>query len=99
VSFNFLIFGAGGVSFTDARLSFSDPFNGFAENGTKTYTGFNVEGGVEYAFTRNWIGRFEYIYDRFNNQTFAFPTSPLGFDSRQVNFNKNTVRAAPEYKF
>jgi len=93
-----LIFGAGGVSFADEGLSFSDPFNGFTENGTKTYTGFNVGGGVEYAFTRNWIGRFEYIYDGFDNETFAFPTS-LGFDSRQVNFNENTVRAALEYKF
>jgi outer membrane immunogenic protein len=94
---NLLIFGAGGVSFTDARLTFVRPFNGFTDSETKTYTGFNIGGGVEYAFTRNWIGRVEYIYDQFDNQTFAFP--PGGFDARQVNFHENTVRAALEYKF
>ena len=94
---NLLIFGAGGVSFTDARLSFLNPSDGFTDSETKTYTGFNVGGGVEYAFTRNWIGRVEYIYDQFDNQTFAFP--PGGFDARQVSFHENTFRAAVEYKF
>ena len=81
---------AGGVSFTDARLTFLRPFNGFSDSETKT-------GGVEYAFTHNRVGRVEYIYDQFDNQTFAFP--PGGFDARQVNFHENTVRAALEYKF
>jgi len=97
---NFLMFAAGGVSFTDGRLDFNNPFVANGTNvATKTFTGFNIGGGVEYAFTQNWIVRGEYIFDDFGHETYPFKTSPAGFDARRISFDENTVRAALEYKF
>ena len=98
---NFLMFGAGGVSFTDGRLYFENPPSGFTNVATKTFTGFNVGGGVEYAFTQNWIVRGEYIFDSFGHETYPFPNSTPGpgYDARRITFDENTVRAALEYKF
>jgi outer membrane immunogenic protein len=92
---NALLYFAGGGSFTDGRLSIFNPAFGTGAAVSKSYTGFNVGGGVEYAFTSNWIGRVEYIYDDFGNETYA----PGAFDARRVSFTENTVRAAIEYKF
>jgi outer membrane immunogenic protein len=35
------------------------------------YLGFSVGGGVEYAFTRNLLGRLQYIYDDFGGKTYV----------------------------
>jgi outer membrane immunogenic protein len=94
---NFLLFFAGGGSFADGRLSFLNPANSFANAGNKTYSGFNIGGGGEYAFDSHWIGRIEYLYDDFGHATYSFPSG--GFDARRVSFSENTIRAAIEYKF
>jgi outer membrane immunogenic protein len=98
---NILLYFAGGGSFTDGRLSLLNTANGLTGATTRSYAGFNVGGGLEYAFTQNWIGRIEYIYDDFGreNYTFAPNAEGLRFDPRQASFSENTVRAAIEYKF
>jgi outer membrane immunogenic protein len=94
---NFLLFFAGGGSFANGRLGFLNPVNGYANAAWKSYDGFNIGGGGEYAFTANWIGRIEYIYDDLGHETYNYPVG--GFDARRVSFTENTVRAALEYKF
>ena len=97
---NFLLYVAGDVSFADAKLSIFRPVNGFGQSLNATYTGYNVGAGAEYAFTRNWIARVEYIYDGFGSHTYDFlAQNPRGFDSRKMKLTENTVRAAIEYKF
>jgi outer membrane immunogenic protein len=94
---DFLLYFAGGGSFTDGWLRFVNASNGYANALSQSYGGFNVGGGVEYAFTSGWIGRVEYIYDDFGSANYTF--APGGFDARRVSFTENTVRAAIEYKF
>jgi outer membrane immunogenic protein len=95
---NTLLYFAGGGSFADGRMRLNHLDTGPYDAISKSYAGFNVGGGAEYAFTSNWIGRIEYIYDDFGHETYNFDESN-GFDPRRVSFTENTVRAAIEYKF
>jgi outer membrane immunogenic protein len=98
---NILLFVAGGVSFADAKLTFSNPANGFTQSVDTAYTGFNLGVGGEYAFTQNWIARIEYIYDGFGKQVYNYgnPPNPNHFDNRNVSWSENTIRASVAYKF
>jgi len=92
---NALIFAAGGVSFDNEKLSVSSP--GFGTGSASTSrTGWNIGGGVDYAFTNNWFGRIEYIYDNFPGTNYALTN---GFASRHVTTNDSTIRVALGYKF
>jgi outer membrane immunogenic protein len=67
-------------------------------------TGYSLGVGGEYMFTRNIIGRIEYIYDDFGSATFATNADPA-FAAAGLNGNvrsrltTNTVRAGLAYKF
>ena len=101
---NTLLYVAGGWTFADTNVSISGacipcagPFNVSQD---RWLNGWNVGGGVEYAFTSNWIIRGEYIYDQFTKYNFNYGYAPASFaDQRQVWLNVNTLRAAIEYKF
>jgi outer membrane immunogenic protein len=94
----FLLFAAGGASFADGKVSLDHEIIGLVKSTDQSRTGFNVGAGVDYAFTQNWIGRVEYIYDNFGKETYVFDPA-AGFDTRRVSLSENTVRAAVEYKF
>ncbi len=56
-----LLYVAGGVAFGDTKTGFST--TGIAaQSYTTSRTGWTIGGGVDYAFTDNWIGRIEYRY-------------------------------------
>jgi outer membrane immunogenic protein len=57
-----LFFAAGGLAVADATVHEELP----AEGGK--YFGWSIGGGVDYAFTRNLIGRVEYLYDDFGHR-------------------------------
>lgn len=99
---NVLIYAAGGLSVGDLQARFTNPNDGYSQSVANTLVGYNVGGGVEYAFSRNWIARLEYIYDDFGAKSYKFnitpPTTSL-FDTTRVTLNENTVRAGVEYKF
>jgi outer membrane immunogenic protein len=95
-----LIFVAGGVSFADdqVRLNMSNGGTVYSKSGE--FTGWNIGGGVDYAFTPNWIGRVEYIYDGFVRHYYGFNTMSTGvFPDVRVTPEGSTVRAALIYKF
>jgi len=96
---NALIFVAGGASFSDLKLSVSSPgANSYAI--TKDSVGWTIGGGVDYAFTPNWIARVEYLYDEVPSTTYGFlATSGLTYDDVRVKSSESTVRAAIIYKF
>lgn len=62
---------------------------------SKTYAGFSVGGGVEYAFTRNLIGRLQYIYDDFGGKNYV----AVDGGTYRVNLTSQTLRGALSWKF
>ena len=57
----------------------------------KSFTGWTVGLGAEYAFTNNWIGRVEYRY-------YDFSDSSLD-DFGDVELETNTLTVGVGYKF
>ena len=101
---NTLLYVAGGWTFADTNVSITGTCTTCATPFTisrdRWLNGWNIGGGVEYAFTSNWIIRGEYIFDQFTRDNFNFGFAPATFaDQRQVRLNVNTLRAAIEYKF
>jgi outer membrane immunogenic protein len=99
-----LFFIAGGYSAQQTKLELTgDCFVGSATpmvfhfSRGKTVSGFNVGGGVEHAIDRHWIGRVEYVYDGFGDQTYA--GDGVEWNNRRISISDNTVRAALGYKF
>ena len=87
-----LIFATGGVAFTQfSAEGAGDAFEDDFLDTDQTYTGWTVGAGAEYAFTNNWIGRLEYRYYDFSNQTFD--------DFGDVELETNTVTVGVAYKF
>lgn len=96
---DFLFYGAGGVSFADDRVTQTNPTNGNSDTIRKDLVGWNAGVGVEYAFSQNWTGRFEYIYDNFGQTNYNFQSVGFGFSNRDVGLERNTFRVGVAYKF
>jgi len=102
---NTLLYIAGGWTITNTNLSVSGncctvPTTLFNVSQERWLDGFNIGGGVEYAFTSNWIIRGEYIFDGFERDNINFGILPANFtENRNARLDMNTIRAAIEYKF
>ncbi len=88
---NTLFYGTAGVGFIRTKLHIM-PAN---ENRSKNHIGFVVGGGMEHAFTQNFILRAEYLYGRFNKKNYVYTpgTVRMGLD------NLHIARAGVAYKF
>jgi len=95
---HWLFFATGGLSVAD--LSFIEGITTTtitrvpAPTGGK-YVGFSVGGGVEYAFTRNLLGRLQYIYDDFGGKTYVAADGGI----YRVNLASQTLRGVLSWKF
>lgn len=103
---HFLIYAIGGVAWTQGSSTFTAGtilgprvvLAGFPNSVgvSHSFTGYDVGGGVEYAFTNNWIGRIEYRYYDFGNWNYSgnywLPRSRTGL-------NDNVVTVGLSYKF
>jgi outer membrane immunogenic protein len=106
-----LVYATGGVAFgrvvANTNGSGSDGSNTdlFSGSGTKTRTGYTVGGGLEYAFTPNWIARAEYLYYNLGtvNYAVAAANSVAAGEGLFINASQkmdgSIVRAAVSYKF
>lgn len=94
-----LFFAAGGASFSALRMRLYDIPDNAAFSISKDYAGWNIGGGVDYAFTSNWIGRIEYIYDGYGTKNYTFGAMTGLFARHDVRPEQSTVRAALIYKF
>ena len=94
---NWLLFAAGGGTVTDLRMSYALP--GLGQELDRWRGGWNVGGGLEWAFNDHWILRGEYIYDRFGDRGYGFNAQNAAFDSQNVRLQESTARAAIAYKF
>lgn len=91
-----MIFGTGGLAIAEFRFQpgFVPPVLPPIPTGGK-YVGFSVGAGAEYAFTRNLLGRLQYIYDDFGSKNY------VGADGGiyRVSLTAQTLRGALSWKF
>jgi outer membrane immunogenic protein len=59
------------------------------------YFGWSIGGGIDYAFTRNLIGRVEYLYDDFGHKDYIGSDG----DPYRVSLTGHTLRGALTWKF
>ena len=95
-----LLYVIGGVAWDQQSASITNLITGFAVNVSNTRTGYDIGGGVEYAFTPNWTGRIEYRYYNFGsaNTDWVDPAFRGGSFFRTT-LNDNVIRAGLAYKF
>jgi outer membrane immunogenic protein len=94
VTNNLLAYVAGGWAHGEFR-HFND--GGAGERITRSRDGWTVGGGLEYAFTPNWLARVEYRYTDFGKYSNAVPANGiLGYD---VKNKVQEVRLGLAYKF
>ena len=65
---------------------------------SKTQYGFVVGGGLDYAFTKNIVGRVEYLYTKFDKAEFGEPSNDL-VGSIKAGTTLSQIRAGVAYKF
>jgi outer membrane immunogenic protein len=70
---------------------------------TLSRTGYSLGAGVEFMFSRNLIGRVEYIYDDYGSNSSALATDPIAFPgisgTVRSRLTTSTVRAGLAYRF
>lgn len=93
----FLLFAAGGGSIEDLRLTSSTGFGSEQERFWRG--GWNIGGGLDWAFSDHWIVRGEYIFDQFGNREYGFNGQNAAFDNVRARPQESTARAALVYKF
>ena len=88
---NTLFYGTAGIGFMGSKFHIL-PAN---ETVKKNHIGFVVGGGMEHAFTQNFILRAEYLYGRFGKKNYVYTpgTVKTGMD------NLHIARAGFAYKF
>jgi outer membrane immunogenic protein len=90
-----LFYATGGVTIGDVSYTpgiFFFPWGNATSSTTRA--GWNLGGGMEFAFTKNWIGRVEYRYTDFGTANVA----PFG-PGAAVRVKDNALRAGVSYKF
>lgn len=89
-----LFYLTGGVAF--ANFNLKSTWGGvFSEQWNMGRSGWTLGGGLEYAFTPNWIGRIEYRFSSFGNFSHFSPF--VGPTTQRI--NDNAIRAGVSYKF
>jgi len=96
----FLVYGTGGVAFGNVRANFSnDPVTSSVE------AGWTVGAGVEFAFTRNWSAKAEYLFVNLadgsctTNCAIADASGTPVIPNVAVRFNESIVRGGINYRF
>ena len=90
-----LLYGTGGVAFADNKISGSVP--GVTVSDTKIHTGWAAGVGLEWMFTRAWSLKTEYLYRRFDSQTYFTTQLPPGIASGTLAMN--SIQVGINYHF
>jgi outer membrane immunogenic protein len=88
---SWLLYVAGGLAIAD--LDFHEGEANVTRGGK--YVGWSIGGGVEHAFTRNLVGRIEYLYDDYGHKDYIGVTG----SQYRVSLTGQTVRGALAWKF
>jgi outer membrane immunogenic protein len=86
-----LIYAAGGLAL--AEFKFRE--NGGPVQNSEVLTGWTIGGGIDQAFSKNLIGRVEYLYADYGNKDFTVAPG----DVYNIGFKTQTVRGALMWKF
>ncbi|MCI4678427.1 outer membrane beta-barrel protein [Rhodoblastus acidophilus] len=95
-----LFYAIGGAAWAQGTASLTGTTNGIwygTVSRTADLSGYDVGGGVEYAFTPNWVGRVEYRYYDFGN----YNLSPwvAAYTPLREQTSVNTIRVGLAYLF
>lgn len=97
----FLPYVAGGVAFGNyeygAGVSHAGHYDSFSASDTRV--GWTLGAGVEYAFSDNLIGRFEYRYTDFGSKTLDVAETGDWAVGNKVDLKTNDIRVGIAYKF
>ena len=91
---NWLFYVAGGLAVADLDFHEGVITTTPPPTGGK-YFGWSIGGGAEFAFTRNLVGRIEYLYDDYGHKDYIGVTG----DPYRVSLTGQTVRGALAWKF
>lgn len=80
-----LLYGTGGFAIADNKLSASAL--GLTFSDSKVHTGWVAGAGVEWMFTPGWSLKAEYLYRRFDSQTYFAAQLPPGIASGSLALN------------
>ena len=99
-----LFYVTGGVAWMRVKVETVDFDDGVTDPNSsltqsRTFTGWTVGGGYEYAFLTNWTARIEYFYADYGNETFFQGLNASTFFPANVDLKTQTVRGALNYKF
>jgi outer membrane immunogenic protein len=94
----------GGVAFAGGKfteLLFVDDGPGSSVTNKHVHVGWTIGGGVEHAFTPNWIGRLEARYTDFGKKNYAVNPDQEndGPESVNVSWTQTVVTGGISYKF
>jgi outer membrane immunogenic protein len=103
---NFLVYATGGLAYGDQDASTTVSGAGAFWSGGKNDTrfGYTVGAGVEYAFTRNWSAKVEYLYYDLGSVNYTSPQVagaiiPGVFATTKAENRGNIIRAGVNYRF
>jgi outer membrane immunogenic protein len=101
---NWLFYATGGVAFADVKSHLNFLYNcggicTFDQGDKNILVGWTVGGGIEHAFTPNWIGRIEARYTDYGSETFNLSGTDFPEQSPGVKFDFVSVTAGLSYKF
>lgn len=91
----FMPYLSGGLAFGQVETKFLDD-DVVYQSGKKTYVGWTVGAGAEYAFTDNLVGRAEYRYTDFGKENFGASETAFPFEAK---LKTHDVRVGISYKF
>jgi outer membrane immunogenic protein len=94
-----LLYVIGGVAWDQQSANLVNNWTGYGVSRSNTRTGYDVGGGVEYAFTNNWTARLEYRYYNFGNSNTAWTDGILNGTFYRTTLTDNVVRVGLAYKF
>jgi outer membrane immunogenic protein len=86
-----LLYAAGGLAL--ANFDFRE--NGTPLGASNTLTGWTLGAGIDHAFTKNVIGRLEYLYSDYGHNDFTIAPG----DIYNIGFKSQIVRGAVIWKF
>lgn len=90
-----LLYVTGGVAFARAELEAASD-SGIVESDSNTHVGWTIGGGIEHAFSDQWLGRIEARYTDFGSETYDLGTQGSAVKS---SWDQTTVTVGLSYKF
>ena len=93
-----LVYAAGGYAATRAKYHYFNPALGFGEGFARTFSGYTLGAGVEYALTDALTARLEYRYADYGKASYIARSAFLGLTGTQIP-RDHSLRLAVSYKF